>query len=286
MEMRTQEELHGIVIIGGGISGLATALGLHKKGMKSVVLERSETLRNTGAAIAFFHNGWHAFDHLGVGDQLRAKSTLITEMHTKWVHKDGTGDVIPIGEEGLRCVKRSDIVDALADSLPSESIRFGCRIVAVETDPVTSFHAVHLEDGSVMRTKVLIGCDGSNSVVAKTLGLKPPNLFRTQVAQAVTSYPNGHGLSNHFLYLWGDKLLLGRVPIDEKTVYWFVVQEVNPKDFESKEDSRVVRDLTVEALKDCPAEVVEMVKRCRFPYIESDIMLHGTWHSVISVKGQ
>ncbi|MFS7965366.1 putative 3-hydroxybenzoate 6-monooxygenase [Helianthus anomalus] len=61
-----------VVIIGAGICGLATALALHRKGIKSVVMERSESLRNvTGAAIGIQPNGWRALDQLGVSENLR-----------------------------------------------------------------------------------------------------------------------------------------------------------------------------------------------------------------------
>ncbi|KAJ0804608.1 putative 3-hydroxybenzoate 6-monooxygenase [Helianthus annuus] len=58
-----------VVIIGEGICGLATALALHKKGIKCLVMERAESLRNVaGAAIGIRPNGWRA---LGIGDNLR-----------------------------------------------------------------------------------------------------------------------------------------------------------------------------------------------------------------------
>lgn len=61
-----------VIIIGAGICGLATALALHKKGIKSLVFERSENLRNTtGTAIGILRNGWRALDQLGVADVLR-----------------------------------------------------------------------------------------------------------------------------------------------------------------------------------------------------------------------
>jgi 2-polyprenyl-6-methoxyphenol hydroxylase-like FAD-dependent oxidoreductase len=41
----------GIVIVGGGIAGLATSIALHRKGIKSVVLERAEKVRSEGAGI-------------------------------------------------------------------------------------------------------------------------------------------------------------------------------------------------------------------------------------------
>ncbi|ONK73084.1 uncharacterized protein A4U43_C04F26990 [Asparagus officinalis] len=282
MEMRMQEEFHDIVIIGGGICGLATALGLHKKGIKSIVLERSETLRNTGAGIAIFLNGWHALDHLGVADQLRANSLHIIEKHNKRINKDGT-EVIPISKEGLRCVRRSDLIEALANSLPVEFVRFGCQIVAIQNDPVTSFPIVHIADGSIIRAKILIGCDGSNSVVAKTLGLKPPSLIQTQIVQGLTTYPNGHGLSNHFLQLWGDRMFIIRLPADKKTVFWFVKRELNRKDQENKEDPGLIRDETIEVLKDFPTEVIEMVKQCDLNTISFHrIRYHVPWHLALS----
>lgn len=105
-----------IVIIGGGICGLATALALHRfvlsryffrillvymlkleknyinisiitlitlilflmklsrKGLKSVVLEKSETLRECGVVISILTNGWRALDQLGVASKLRPVS--------------------------------------------------------------------------------------------------------------------------------------------------------------------------------------------------------------------
>ncbi|XP_031255496.1 monooxygenase 1-like [Pistacia vera] len=70
-----------IVIVGGGICGLATALALHRKGMKSVVLEKSEVLRASGGAIAIQPNGWRALDELGVASKLRTNGILLERIH-------------------------------------------------------------------------------------------------------------------------------------------------------------------------------------------------------------
>ncbi|MFS7910472.1 putative 3-hydroxybenzoate 6-monooxygenase [Helianthus anomalus] len=68
----SMDDNEDVVIIGAGICGLATALALHKKGIKGVVMERSESLRNvTGAGIAVRPNGWRALDQLGVAEILR-----------------------------------------------------------------------------------------------------------------------------------------------------------------------------------------------------------------------
>ncbi|XP_019182112.1 PREDICTED: zeaxanthin epoxidase, chloroplastic-like [Ipomoea nil] len=70
-------EKHEIVIIGGGICGLATALAPHRKGLKSIVLERSETLRAYGGGIGLLPNAWRALDQLGVGSRLRSMAVLL-----------------------------------------------------------------------------------------------------------------------------------------------------------------------------------------------------------------
>lgn len=74
---------------------------------------------------------------------------------------------------------------------------------------------------------MLIGCDGSNSVISNYIGLKSTRLFSRSAVRGLTVYPNGHGYAPEFLRLRKEKILIGRIPIDEKTVYWFVVLHWN-----------------------------------------------------------
>ncbi|KAL2937044.1 Monooxygenase 2 [Bienertia sinuspersici] len=60
-----------IVIVGAGISGLATALALHRLGIKSLVLESSNVLRAAGITITAWTNAWRVLDALGIADSLR-----------------------------------------------------------------------------------------------------------------------------------------------------------------------------------------------------------------------
>lgn len=95
-----------IVIVGGGIAGLTTSLGLHRSllykhinfahicirfypknlfirfaniyvcsccrlGIKSVVLESSDSLRITGFAFMVWTNAWKALEALGIDDSIR-----------------------------------------------------------------------------------------------------------------------------------------------------------------------------------------------------------------------
>ena len=64
-----------ITIIGGGITGLTTALALRKLGLDCHVYERVSELSGVGAGITLQPNAMKVLDWLGVGDDLRAAGT-------------------------------------------------------------------------------------------------------------------------------------------------------------------------------------------------------------------
>jgi salicylate hydroxylase len=68
---------HPILVAGGGIGGLATALGLADKGFRVTVLEKAPALGEVGAGIQLGPNAFHAFDALGVGDTARAMAIYV-----------------------------------------------------------------------------------------------------------------------------------------------------------------------------------------------------------------
>ena len=69
-----------VLIAGGGIGGLATAIGLARKGFRSVVLEKSRELGEIGAGIQLGPNAFHAFDYLGVGDAAREMAVYVDSL--------------------------------------------------------------------------------------------------------------------------------------------------------------------------------------------------------------
>lgn len=80
-----------IVIVGAGLAGLAVALGLHRKGVKSLVLESSPVLRASGFAFATWPNAFRALDALGVGDKIRKPHLLTQGLR---VFSSSTGELI------------------------------------------------------------------------------------------------------------------------------------------------------------------------------------------------
>ncbi|XP_019708572.1 monooxygenase 1 isoform X3 [Elaeis guineensis] len=208
--------------------------------------------------------------------ELRRKAIPLTEIRDMWLHKNKM-QVTSCRKEALRCLKRSDLIESLAKNLPVGSIRFGCQIVAVELDPLSSFPILYANDGATIKAKVLIGCDGSNSVVAKSLGLQAPKVCPISAVRAFTSYSDGHSFDSHFIRLSGDGVLLGRVPVDEKLVYWFVSVLCPSQDVQK--DHELIKKVTLETLKEFPTEVIEMVKHCDSSSLSlTHIWYRAPWH--------
>ncbi|XP_068649366.1 monooxygenase 1-like [Aristolochia californica] len=254
---------HEIVIVGGGIVGLATALALHMKGVESLVLERSETLRAAGATIAIFANGWRCLDQLGVGEKLREKAALLKGTRDLMLYDNTIRDQ-PNGNVEQRCVKRSDLIKTLAEGLSSESIRFNSRVVAVEIDDSTSYPVVHLDDGNLIHAKILIGCDGAHSLVAENLGFGPAKFSGLVGIRGLTTFAEPHGFPNEFYRFRGRGSFVGRTPIDDHVVSWFLARPKLPGDSEIMDDPELMRDSTAKLVKELsvPSHIVEIVKNC------------------------
>ena len=102
---RQEESSEDIVIVGAGLTGLAAALGLHMKGVMSVVLESSPALRASGFAFATWPDAFCALDALGIGDQIRKLHLHIQGLR---VMSASTGEIakeVDFRDE-FRCVRR------------------------------------------------------------------------------------------------------------------------------------------------------------------------------------
>jgi 2-polyprenyl-6-methoxyphenol hydroxylase-like FAD-dependent oxidoreductase len=69
-----------VLIAGGGIGGLAAALGLAQKGICSILLEKAAALGEIGAGIQLGPNAFHAFDYLGVGEAARGMAVYVDQL--------------------------------------------------------------------------------------------------------------------------------------------------------------------------------------------------------------
>ncbi|XP_071686853.1 monooxygenase 1-like [Rutidosis leptorrhynchoides] len=209
-----------MVIIGAGICGLATAVALNKKGIKSVVMEKSESLRNvTGAAIGIRQNGWRALDQLGVADILRPTAISLQRERMVLLKEGKQQQSSMIGE--TRCLRRKDLLNTLYDALPPDTVKFGCQLKSIKLNLTTNKPVLRFINGRSIIAKVVIGCEGGRSIVAEYLNVKPTKMFPSCNVRGITNCPNGHSFDAEFVRFRSDNNLVGRIPIDDKSVYWF-----------------------------------------------------------------
>jgi len=157
-----------ILISGGGIGGLAAALGLAQRGYNSLVLERSPELGEIGAGIQLGPNAFHAFDYLGVGDQARKMAVYVDQLRLMDAMTGETITVVPLDEPFRKRFKnpyavihRGDLHGVLLKACrdnPLVELRTSHEVVGYESQgDVTS--AV-LKSGDKVAGAGLVGADG------------------------------------------------------------------------------------------------------------------------------
>ncbi|WJX15289.1 hypothetical protein P8452_05450 [Trifolium repens] len=241
-----------VVIVGAGIAGLTTALGLHRLGVKSLVLESWDSLRVTGFGLAIWENAWKALDALGVGDILRHRHIHISgNVTTSFRDK---------GKLKQYCVRRKLLLEGLANELPSGTIRYLSKVVALEESDFSK--VVHLADGTTIKTKVLIGCDGVNSMVAKWLGFKEATYTGRYGIRGCAELENNHNFEPVHMRFFGNGFRALVVPCDEKTVYWYFTWTSTIQDKELIEKNPAeLKQYVLNKLEKMPSDVKYFIEK-------------------------
>ncbi|XP_051132646.1 monooxygenase 2-like [Andrographis paniculata] len=243
--MERVEEDAAVVIVGAGIAGLSTSLALHRLGVESVVLERADSLRAAGFGIGLWNNAWIPLDALGIAQSLRHKHPPLTGLVTLSIASGLTTSDKPytaIHHKGgleSRCVNRKVLLETLENQLPKGTIRYSSKVVRIQEEQeqetthgrhACTLKSIHLSDGTILKAKVLIGCDGVNSMVAKYLGFNKPSSVGRWVARGIAYYENGHGFEPKSLHFFGEGVKYGIVPCDHNSLYWFFAYIPSPQE--------------------------------------------------------
>ena len=167
-----------VVVAGGGIGGLACALGLAIKGFKVLVLEQAHAFGEIGAGIQLAPNAWSALDALGVGGLVKKEAVFIERLLLMDGLSGATVIDIPLDERfrarygnPYAVTHRADIHMALLDGCKARpeliELRTESRVARfhIEADGVT----VQLANGSRVSAAALVGADGWHSAVREQI---------------------------------------------------------------------------------------------------------------------
>ncbi|WP_434743661.1 FAD-dependent oxidoreductase [Micromonospora sp. SH-82] len=148
------------VVVGGGIGGLATAIGLRRRGWTVTVLEREADLPTTGTGLGIWPTALRALDDLGVGEQARRRGR--PQLGGEFRRPDGTriatmdtGRLARRHGDTVHLLGRPVLLRLLAEALPEGVVRFA--------EPVTS------SAGLAADHDLVVGADGLRSAVRSAL---------------------------------------------------------------------------------------------------------------------
>ncbi|MFF7491511.1 FAD-dependent oxidoreductase [Streptomyces rubiginosohelvolus] len=199
-------------VVGAGIGGLATAIGLRRAGWSVTVLERRTELERYGAAFGIHPTAQSALDRLGVGDALREHAVPYRDAHIRT--PDGTSIArLPLERIERKAgrpellISRPYLLDALLaglDAFGDVPIKLGERVTDV--------------DALAAGQDLVIGADGIRSAVRTTRfgDRSGPREVGTVAWIGIADIESPmHGET------WGSGRFLGLTPVEPGRTNWY-----------------------------------------------------------------
>ncbi len=182
-----------VIVVGGGIGGLAAALALARQGIRVELLEQAEKIGEIGAGIQLGANAFAALDALGVGEAARKRS-VFTDYLMMMDAIDATEVAkVDVGEPYRKrfgnpyaVIHRVDIHLSILEAVqvhPLIQFRTATQVRALEKDE--SGVVVIDQHGERHRADAVVGCDGVKSAIRQALLGDEPRVTGHVVYRAV-----------------------------------------------------------------------------------------------------
>ncbi len=214
-----------VLIVGGGIGGLSTAIALQKKGIETEIVEIQKEYNVYGVGVILQSNAVRALDDLGIVEEVFAKgksfpSTLFCDPQGNVLHEVPAPQA---GKHNMNCgISRRDMHQILYKEAIEKgaNIRLGLTVEVIQENEDGVY--VEFTDGTFGAYDLVIGADGVNS---KVRNMVFGDLAPQFVGQAVWRYTmkRPKDMANAIIMFFGEKTKAGIVPMSEDSVYVFVV---------------------------------------------------------------
>lgn len=168
-----------IAIVGGGIAGLALALGLQQRGIACTVFEAAPELREIGVGITLLPHAMREIAALGLDDAIRSagienETSAFFNRFGQQIYAEPRGRHAGYShpEIGIHRGRLHGILyRAVLDRLGPDSVRTDHQIVGhTQNDGNVTLHFVRMSDGSALpdvTAPIVVACDGVNSTIRK-----------------------------------------------------------------------------------------------------------------------
>lgn len=159
-----------VIVIGAGPAGMATALSVHQAGHRVTLLERYREARPAGNILNLWPPPIKALGLLGVDtDDLGAPcySEFRRADGRRRVTVDLPDEVVRDYGGGFIGLLRPELYQRLLAAMPPGVLALNRAVDSFEQDETGV--RVHMADGEVLEADVLVGADGIDSIVRRTL---------------------------------------------------------------------------------------------------------------------
>ena len=259
-----------VAVIGGGISGVATAASLFKVGCKRVTVYDKQpslsALHSSHAPAAVLQaNGTRVLDAL---DLLPSLSSSAAPIH-RITQRNARGDLLSSFSPSTFLHARtkdgraltslaagySDLHSAIAASLPSSALQWGREVQAVERGE--SGYAISFSSSSEVRADLIVAADGEDSTIRSNFVYGRASLPQVMGGVIVEGVSRGavweEQRDNELLEVWGNGQRVGAVRLLDGDVYWYATVNESYADAASSPDSFAA------ALSSLPTWVTKLV---------------------------
>jgi 2-polyprenyl-6-methoxyphenol hydroxylase-like FAD-dependent oxidoreductase len=211
-----------ILVVGGGVAGLATATALHRHGFTTELIERQQIWHASGAGFLVHANGMRMLRLLDLAAGVENAGAIVRRWHVC----DEQGNVLSEtdlealwGDAGP-CVgiERAKLQGALLPGVANVRCRVGISVTSlVEDDRCVT---IGFSDGSTGRYDLVVGADGINSTIrALTLTTAAPSDLGAMNWRSIIPIRPA-GVTSLEMHL-GDGCVFGLVPMGAGRTYGF-----------------------------------------------------------------
>lgn len=222
-----------IAIIGGGIGGLATAVALHKIGIKAHIYEQAKAFKPLGAGIGIGSNAMLALRQIGVADDIIKAGMPLHEQRflNDKLEIMNTIDFTLLkkrfGEENI-AIQRADLHEALFQSVDAGYIHFNKQVKdmkQLKDEVVLTF-----QHGETISYDYVVAADGIHSTIRQKLLPNSQPRFANYTCWRGTSPNKGDVQSHISSEAWSKQGRFGWAPLYNGDVYWFACVNSKPND--------------------------------------------------------
>jgi len=212
-------------IIGAGIGGLTTAIALKQRGIEVEIFETASEFKKVGAGIVIAINSMQLYKRLGMAEKIlkvgnKLERFEITNAKLKNLTTSDTDYFEKIYSLSNVAIHRADMHDVLLSELVDVPIYMGKNLKSLtQKDGLVD---LDFEDGTKHRTNLLIGADGVNSAVRKTVFPESKIRWAKQICwRGITTFDLGKDYKHVAREAWGYDDRFGIVPLGGNKVYWY-----------------------------------------------------------------